>query len=117
MISIVSEDLQGVPVVYLSGAFEPQDTEDFKRYVFDLADQLSDNRLIIDVANLDSASSGILRVMVLVQRKLAMLDGSLVVTGATGRVREILQLSQVDSLLDLRTCAHEAASGMARSVA
>lgn len=115
MISIASQDVRGLPVVYIGGEFEARDTEVFRRYIFDLVDQLTDNRLIIDVAHLENAKSGALRVLVLVQRRLNMLGGSLVVTGAHGRVREILRLSQVDDLLDLHPCARAAASRMSGS--
>lgn len=110
MVHIESGDLQGVPVVYLSGEFEPGDTEIFKRYIFDLADQLADNRMIIDLAKLNHPCSGVLRILVLVQRKLQLLDGKLVVTGASGCVREFLRLSGVDKLLDTGPCAAAAAS-------
>ena len=110
MIHIQSDDLQGIPVVYLSGEFEPGDTENFKRYIFDLADQLSNNRMIVDLANLDRPGSGVLRILVLVQRKLQLLDGQLVVTGASGCVREFLDLTGVDKLLDTGPCAAAAAS-------
>jgi len=113
LVAIEAKDVRGIPVVSLEGEFEAGDTEVFRRYIFDLADQLADNRLIIDLAKLNTASSGAFRVMVLVQRKLQMLDGSLMVTGAKGRVREMMRLSEVDSLLDLECCAKSAASRMA----
>lgn len=108
MFSIVAEEVKGVSVVHLSGDFRATDTEAFRRYVFDLADQLPENQMVIDLAGLRQACSGIFRVLVLVQRKLSALDGRLVVAGVTGTVREILDLSQVDSLLDISPCAHSA---------
>ncbi len=108
VVSIVAEEVKGVPVVHLSGEFRTTDTESFLRYVFDLADQLPANQMVIDLAGLRQACSGIFRVLVLVQRKLAVLDGRLVVAGVTGTVREILNLTQVDSLLDLSPCTQSA---------
>lgn len=110
LLQIVSKEMHGVPIVYLRGVFEPRDTEAFRRYLFDLADRIVDDRLIIDLANLNHACSGILRVLVLVQRKLAMLDGRLMIAGARGNVREILQLTQVDNLLEITPSATDAAS-------
>ena len=117
MIHIESGDLQGVPVVYLGGEFEPDDTDTFRRYIFDFADQLADNRMIIDLANLDRPCSGALRIMVLLQRKLQILDGQLVVTGASGPVGEFLRLTGVDNLLDIDPCAVTAASRLEASTA
>lgn len=117
MIHIESGDLQGIPVVYLGGEFEPDDTESFRRYIFDFADQLADNRMIIDLAGLDRPCSGALRILVLLQRKLQLLDGKLVVTGASGRVGEFLRLSGVDDLLDTGCCAASAASRLEASTA
>lgn len=117
MLHIESKDLQGIPVVYLSGEFESGDTESFRRYIFDLADQLSENRMIIDLVNLDRPCSGALRIMVLLQRKLQLLDGQLVVTGAQGSVDEFIRLTGVDKLLDTGPCAAAAASRLETSTA
>ncbi len=108
MVSIVAEDVNGVPVIHLSGEFRARDTEAFRQYVFDLADQLNGSQLVIDLAELRHACSGALLVLVLVQRKLAILDGRLVVAGVNGTVREILDLTQVDRLLELSPCARTA---------
>ena len=114
MISIVSGDVQGIPVVYLSGEFEAADTEAFRRYVFDLAEQLPGNRMVIDLAQLDRACSGAVRVLVLVQRKLSILEGRLVVAGVNGLVREYLSLTQTDQLLDIEPNAEIAVSRLDR---
>ena len=101
MVSIVADDLDGVPVVHLLGEFEPRDTQAFRRYVFDLADQLPESRLIVDLAGLKHTCSGALRVLVLVQRKLSILEGKLVVSGVNGLVREFVDLTHVDQLLEI----------------
>ena len=115
MVSIVAEDVAGVPVVHLRGDFLARDTEGFRQYVFDLADQLPESRMIIDLAELSHTCSGALRILVLVQRKLSILDGQLVVTGVSGPVGEILALTQVDSLLELSPNTESAVTQLARA--
>ena len=115
MVSIVAEDVAGVPVVHLSGDFLARDTEAFRQYVFDLADQSPESRMVIDLAGLGHTCSGALRILVLVQRKLSILEGQLVVTGVSGPILEILTLTKVDSLLELAPSTQSAVTQLARA--
>ena len=113
--SVVAEEVKGVPVVHLCGAFDTRDTQTFRNYVFDLADQLQDGRMVIDLADLNNANSGVLRVLVLVQRKLSLLNGRLVVSGVNGSVREVFALAQVDNLLEISPCTASAVSRLEKA--
>ncbi|MEM9059542.1 MAG: STAS domain-containing protein [Pseudomonadota bacterium] len=114
LVRVVEERLRGVPVIFLSGDFKASDTQAFHHTVFDFADRVADDGLIIDVTNLTWACSGTLRVLALVQRKLSVLGARLIVTGMSGPVREVFDLCKLSGLIETRACPRKAALELQR---
>ncbi|MEM7686448.1 MAG: STAS domain-containing protein [Pseudomonadota bacterium] len=115
MLRIHEELVRGVPVIFLSGDFRAADTQNFRETVFDFADRVADESLIVDVTNLTWACSGALRILALVQRKLSILGARLIVTGMSGPVREVFELCQLDGLIETGICPRKTALELQRT--
>ena len=96
---ITTRSEQEVTVVDISGSLDTQTSGPASEQLTDIANNASS--MLLNLAHLEFLSSAGLRVLLRTAKQLSKADGVIKVCGATGTVKEVLEISGFHNFLDL----------------
>ena len=97
---ITTRTEEAAVVVDIEGKLDTQTCEAAREYLMEALSS-SPAQVLISLAKLDFVSSAGLRVILRAAKQVRSYNGELKVSGAQGVVKEVLEISGFDSLLDL----------------
>lgn len=101
-LKIVAEAGSAGRILRLSGKYQHDDYETLLKALTGARQKVAPGSgLIVDVTELESLTSSALRAMIQTQSALHPLPAQFIVCGATGVVREVFLISQMDRLLSM----------------
>ncbi len=85
----------------ISGRIDSNNAEDFQQALLGEIDK-GEQRLVLDLRELDYVSSAGLRVFLMAAKRLMPTDGGMALFGLQGNVREVFEISGFTSILTIR---------------
>ncbi len=99
--NIVISEVQGVTTVtlHMSSLLDGLVIEDIGRCLFGLVEKKAIRKLIIDFRNVEFLSSSMLGILVSLQKRIAGIDGQVVLCGMRPNLMKVFQITQLDRIL------------------